>query len=126
MNYRVRAVRVKQHDERNRIERVCGTRTTERPLPMDRTTGSFRETIGHESSRTDTSDWDWFPDQYPSSFFAYYCDEYHIPLWGFGDDRLCARVYMYSLPNTRPLLTQIEDLLPSNGNCTGRPRVVVV
>ena len=54
MNYRVRAVRVKQHDERNRIERVCGTRTTERPLPMDRTTGSFRETIGHESSRTDT------------------------------------------------------------------------
>ena len=55
MNYRVRAVRVKQHEgEERRIGRDW-TRTCPEPsLPMDRMTDSFCETVGHESSRTDT------------------------------------------------------------------------
>ena len=36
-------------------------------LPMDQTTDKFVETIGQELSRTD---WEWFPDPYPSSFFG--------------------------------------------------------
>ena len=78
-DYRVRAVRV------NSTRRRCayvpnGTlgggpeRNAHAPsLPIDRTTTTvFVKLYSHESSRTDTSDRDWFPDQYPSSFLTYY------------------------------------------------------
>ena len=67
-------------------------------------------------------DRDWCPViYYPSSFFWYYCERVSHAGISMTMPR-AARVYI-RLPNT-PSLPQLEDLLPSNGNCIGRPRVV--
>ena len=74
-DYRVRAVRVKQHDGGG--ARTFRTEHSERnahapSLPMDH----GRQFSGNYWSRIKQdgyfADWNWFSDHYPSSFFAYY------------------------------------------------------
>ena len=117
MNYRVRAVRVKQHDgggartvhsERGRfglgprMDYVCQLRSYAPPLPMDkgRWLGNYWSRIKQDGYVADrTADRDWCPViiHYPSLRI----------ISDFDDDGLSARVYM-RLPITRPL-PQIED-----------------
>ena len=128
MNYRVRAVRVKQHDgggartvrsERSRFGLGPRTERVGRTLLFRWTKADGWETVGHESSGTEDT-------------CGIGCDapiRIHHPssciiadirasllLGNFDDDGLSARVYIDKGPITRPL-PQIEDLLPSNGNC---------
>ena len=76
-DYRVCSVRVKQHEEEVRVR---PERNGSHPLFRWTMAGSFRETIGHESSETDMSridnaDWDWFPNHiihHPSLVLLFY------------------------------------------------------
>ena len=87
-------------------------------LPMDQGQ-QFAETIGYESSRTeDTCRIGIGPRSISIILLCVLLrisGRHRVSLGNFDDDELSARVYI-RLPITRPL-PQIEDLLPSNGNC---------